>query len=307
MLYGRKFRGGVKMRVGAIDIGTNSVRLLIAEHNSGGLNKLVSQLRTPRLGEGIHQSGYLKEEAILRTIEALREYREILNDYNAEVIAVATSAVRDAKNQDIFLERVKDETGIDIKVIKGTEEAKLSYLGVISAIEDLKDQVLVIDIGGGSTEFIFGKSKEISEFNSINLGAVRLTESYNENVEDMRKEAKRMLADLLKDSNVEQLIGVGGTVTTLVSIREELESYDYNSIHGADLSKRDIIKILDDLSLLSLKERREVIGLEAKRADIILAGIVILLEIMEASGQVTVKVSDDSILEGIVYDAINRK
>ncbi|OCL25729.1 exopolyphosphatase [Orenia metallireducens] len=293
------------MRVGAIDIGTNSVRLLIAEQANNGLNKLVSELRTPRLGEGIHQNGYLKKEAILRTIKVLREYKEIINNYNAEVVAIATSAVRDAKNQDIFLKRVKEETGIDIKVIKGTEEARLSYLGVVSAIEDLENQVLVIDIGGGSTEFIFGKYKDIMEFNSINLGAVRLTESYGEHLKEMKREAKDMLVDLLKDKNVEQLIGVGGTVTTLVSIREALEVYDYSIVHGSDLSKEEIIQILDDLSSLSLEERKEVIGLDAKRADIILGGIVILLEIMEQSKQDIVKVSDDSILEGVVIDTLN--
>jgi exopolyphosphatase/guanosine-5'-triphosphate,3'-diphosphate pyrophosphatase len=293
------------MRVGAIDIGTNSVRLLIAEQANNGLNKLVSELRTPRLGEGIHQNGYLKKEAILRTIKVLREYKEIINNYNAEVVAIATSAVRDAKNQDIFLKRVKEETGIDIKVIKGTEEARLSYLGVVSVIEDLENQVLVIDIGGGSTEFIFGKYKDIMEFNSINLGAVRLTESYGEHLKEMKREAKDMLVNLLKDKNVEQLIGVGGTVTTLVSIREALEVYDYSIVHGSDLSKEEIIQILDDLSSLSLEERKEVIGLDAKRADIILGGIVILLEIMEQSKQDIVKVSDDSILEGVVIDILN--
>jgi len=305
MLYGRKSRGGVEMRVGAIDIGTNSVRLLIAEQDNDGLNKLVNRLRTPRLGEGIHQSGYLNEKAILRTIKVLREYKEIIADYDAKVIAVATSAVRDAKNQDIFLKRVKGETGIDIKVIKGTEEARLSYLGVISALSNLKERILVIDIGGGSTEFIFGEEKGINDFNSIDLGAVRLTDSYGENLEEMKRESKIMIAEVLKDRNIEQLIGVGGTVTTLVSIREALESYDYDVIHGASLSKKDITKILGNLSTLSLVERKEIIGLDAKRADIIIAGIVILLEIMEVSGQAKVKVSDDSILEGVVIDTLN--
>ena len=293
------------MRVGAIDIGTNSVRLLIAEQDNDGLNKLVNRLRTPRLGEGIHQSGYLNEKAILRTIKVLREYKEIIADYDAKVIAVATSAVRDAKNQDIFLKRVKGETGIDIKVIKGTEEARLSYLGVISALSNLKERILVIDIGGGSTEFIFGEEKGINDFNSIDLGAVRLTDSYGENLEEMKRESKIMIAEVLKDRNIEQLIGVGGTVTTLVSIREALESYDYDVIHGASLSKKDITKILGNLSTLSLVERKEIIGLDAKRADIIIAGIVILLEIMEVSGQAKVKVSDDSILEGVVIDTLN--
>ncbi|TDX44396.1 Ppx/GppA phosphatase family protein [Orenia marismortui] len=290
------------MVIGAIDIGTNSTRLLLAEKNKQGLTELASELRTPRLGEGVHKNEFLQEDAMNRTIKTLKEYQEIIDSYNGHTIAVATSAVRDAVNKASFLERVKKEVGIDIEVIEGIDEARLSYYGITSSLEKLSKRLLAIDIGGGSTELIFGKPNKMSEFTSINLGAVRLSENYGEDLESMKKEAYRMLSGVITDKEVEQLIGVGGTVTTLVAIKESLEEYDSELVHGFKLLKRDIEKILDRLQKLSLKERKKVIGLNPKRADIILGGIIILLTVMELVDQPYLKVSDASILEGLVYD-----
>lgn len=290
------------MVIGAIDIGTNSTRLLLAEKNKQGLTELVSELRAPRLGEGVHKNKFLQEDAMNRTIKTLKEYQKIIDSYNGHTIAVATSAVRDAVNKASFLERVKKEVGIDIEVIEGIDEARLSYYGITSSLEKLSKRLLAIDIGGGSTELIFGKPNKMSEFTSINLGAVRLSENYGEDLESMKKEAYRMLSGVITDQEVEQLIGVGGTVTTLVAIKESLEEYDSELVHGFKLLKGDIEKILDRLQKLSLKEREKVIGLNPKRADIILGGIIILLTVMELVAQPYLKVSDASILEGLVYD-----
>lgn len=290
------------MNLAAVDIGTNSLRLMIAKGSNDGLEIVVNQLRTPRLGEGINKDGHLKEEAIKRTVAVLKEYKELIAQYQATAYLVATSAVRDANNREYFLDKVKEETGFEVMAILGEEEARLSYLGITSALSDLDEDVLAVDIGGGSTEFIFGNSEEFREYRSINLGAVRLTESYKQNLNKMKDKAKEMANDILKNKKVGELVAVGGTVTTAVAIKEELQSYKREVVHGYSLSRSDIEKILDYLSNLSLEQRKEVIGLNPKRADIIVAGIVILLEIVKESGVSEIKVSDASILEGLIYD-----
>ena len=292
------------MNFAAIDIGTNSIRLLIAEYNNGELNRLVNKLKIPRLGEGIND-GVINSKAQKRAIRVLSEYKELIDSYQAHYRAVATSAIRDAENKEEFLNRTKEESGIKIDVISGSEEAKLSYLGITSGLIKKEDNMLAVDIGGGSTEFIFGTIDGIREYKSINLGAVRLKESWGDDLEAMRSEAQSQVQEVLIDYKAEMLIGVGGTITTLASIDQNLEGYQPHKIQNYRLSFAEIENNLEDLTGLSLSARKEIAGLSKDRADIIIPGIIILLEIMKASDIKRLQVSDFGILEGIIYNNIN--
>ncbi|MCK8817001.1 Ppx/GppA family phosphatase [Natroniella sulfidigena] len=292
------------MSVAAIDIGTNSVRLLIAQQEGKQLKRLASKLETPRLGAGICQNDYLNQDAIERTIEVLKGYQKIVEQFDASSYVVATSAVRDATNQQEFLQQVKEETGFEIKVVSGEEEARLSYLGITSSITHLEEQVLAVDIGGGSTEFIYGVKDELEEYTSINLGAVRLTEKYDDDFDKINLVAEKMIKEAIDNKDCVQLLGVGGTVTTLVAIELELEPYNRKKVDGYFLTKSSIERIFNKLSCLSLAERKKIIGLQPKRADIILAGIIILLKIMEETNLEQIQVSEAGILEGIIQKHI---
>ncbi|MFO7819942.1 MAG: Ppx/GppA phosphatase family protein [Halanaerobacter sp.] len=291
------------MNFAAIDIGTNSIRLLIAEHNEGELNRLVNKLRTPRLGEGIND-GIINSKAQKRAIGVLKEYQELVDSYQAHYRAVATSAIRDAENKEEFLNKTKEESGIKIDVINGLEEAELSYLGITSGLIKQEDNMLAVDIGGGSTEFIFGAIDGIREYKSINLGAVRLKESWKDDLEAMRSEAQSQVQEVLTDNKAEMLIGVGGTITTLASIDQNLEDYQPHKIQNYRLSFAEIGDILEQLKELNFAERKRIVGLAPDRADIIIPGIIILLEIMKASNLKRLQVSDFGILEGIIYNNI---
>ncbi|MGM0501308.1 MAG: Ppx/GppA phosphatase family protein [Bacillota bacterium] len=292
------------MKFAAIDIGTNSIRLLIAEYQDGSLDKLVNELRVPRLGEGLN-NGRINLKAQKRAIKVLKEYRELIEQYQADYRAVATSAIRDADNKDEFLKRVKEESGIKIDVIEGLEEARLSYLGIVKGVEKNEDNMLAIDIGGGSTEFIFGTVSGVTEYNSINLGAVRLKESHGENIEAMQDEAKEKIKAVLAVKEPQILLGVGGTITTLAAIEQELDTYQPQKIQNYELDLKTINEIFDYLAGLSLQERKKVVGLQEQRADIIIAGIVIVIAIMEYCSLRKLIVSDFGILEGIIYNNLN--
>lgn len=289
------------MNFAAIDIGTNSIRLLIAKYNNGNLNKLVNELRTPRLGEGIN-NGIINEQAQSRANKVLKEYKELIDAHQADYRAVATSAIRDADNKDEFLTRVKEESGIKIDVISGQEEAQLSYLGMIKGLNKMEDDLLAIDIGGGSTEFIFGTPAKLEEYKSINLGAVRLKETWGEDFAAISSAVQEKIKSFLDDGSAEMIIGVGGTITTLVSIAEKLAEYRPDKIQNYQLTYNKIEDILTNLKELTLSQRKKIIGLSKDRADIIIPGTIILLEIMDISGLQKLQVSDFGILEGIIYN-----
>ena len=289
------------MNYAAIDIGTNSIRLLIAEYKDGQLNRLVNELRTPRLGDGIN-NGEINSKAQARAIKVLQEYKRLIDKYEASYRAVATSAIRDAANQEEFLNKVKKKAQIKIDVIEGSEEAKLSYLGIINGIKKNRKNMLAIDIGGGSTELILGSKDELTEYKSINLGAVRLKENYQQDIKAMQEYAKQIISKTAVDKNIEMLIGVGGTITTLAAIDQELENYQPEKIQNHKLSLTTVNNIFSYLMGLSLEERKKVTGLEKNRADIIIPGILILIAIMEFFSIKQLRVSDFGILEGIIYN-----
>lgn len=292
---------------GIIDIGTNSCRLFLAQvfENSDILieKEISKDVEIVKLGEDVNKNGYLKEEAIKRTINCLKKYKEKADSYGVkELIAFATSATRDSKNREEFLEQVR-AIGIDIKCIAGEREAQLNFLGNSLVF---KDRILVLDIGGGSTEFTLGENESIEFIKSINIGAVRGTEKFfneknysNENILKCKEWIKTMIEEVkfLKNRKF-TLIGVAGTATTQISVQKKMEVYNSSQVHMSKISLGDLNKNLELFLSKVGEERKNIIGLEEKRADVIVAGTLILITIMEELGVEQLIVSESDNLNG---------
>ena len=283
-----------------MDIGTNSTRLLVAEvgdsqrlHSKARI--IMQQIRITRIGEGMKTDRRIKEEPLERTIAALKEYRRILEENQVEDYRiVATSAMRDALNRDEILERIYKETGFSVEIIEGSREAELSYLGAVS---DFPGRNAVIDIGGGSTEVVYEAALDPQGslvYTSTDLGGVRLLEN-----PELRTEIIALLKANIPDQEQLrglELVGVGGTATTIAAIFLGMTEYDWEKIHGLVLSREKIEEIGAGLRDLTLEERKKVPGLEPERADIIVYGIDILLAFMKEYGFSEMRVSDKDLL-----------
>lgn len=295
---------------GVIDIGTNSCRLFIAELENTSEGKkikreLVKEVEIVKLGEGVNKTHNLNPDAIKRTLACLKKYKEKASFYGVENLrAFATSAVRDAENRETFLHEVS-KLGIKIECISGKTEATLNFLGNSLVF---KDRILVVDIGGGSTEFTLGKDKSIDFIQSINIGAVRATEKFfndnnysNEKLEKCKAWIRKNLEILktIKDRDF-KLIGVAGTATTQISVRDRMEIYDSSKVHMATLTLNELKENLSLFLSKNLDKRKNIIGLEEKRADVIIAGTLILLTILEELNQDKIIISESDNLSGAI-------
>ena len=295
---------------GVIDIGTNSCRLFIAELENTSEGKkikreLVKDVEIVKLGEGVNKTHNLNPEAIKRTLDCLKKYKEKASSYGVENIrAFATSAVRDAENREVFLQEVS-KLGIKIECISGKTEATLNFLGNSLVF---KHRILVVDIGGGSTEFTLGKDKTIDFIQSINIGAVRATEKFfsdndysEEKIEKCRSWIRKNLEILktIKDRDF-KLIGVAGTATTQISVRDKMEIYDSSKVHMATLTLDELKENLSLFLSKNFEERKKIVGLEEKRADVIIAGTLILLIILEELNQDKIIISESDNLSGAI-------
>lgn len=292
---------------GIIDIGTNSCRLFLAQicvSDEIKIEKEISKdVEIVKLGEDVNRNGYLKKEAIKRTIECLKRYKEKADKFGtSELIAFATSATRDSQNREEFLSQVR-ELGIDIRCIAGEREAQLNFLGNSIVFTD---RILVLDIGGGSTEFTLGERGEIEFAKSINIGAVRGTEKFflNENyteesIKSWRVWVREMIEEVkfLRGENF-ALIGVAGTATTQISVLKKMEIYDSSRVHMSKISLNDLRENLNIFLACDSEKRKKIIGLEEKRADVIIAGTIILITIMEELGVENLIVSESDNLNG---------
>lgn len=291
-----------------IDIGTNSCRLFLAQilrdNSKIVIEKEISKdVEIVKLGEDVNKNKYLKKEAIERTLDCLKRYKEKADSYGAkEIVAFATSATRDSQNRDEFLNRVK-EIGIDIKCITGVREAQLNFLGNSIVF---KDKILVVDIGGGSTEFTLGENNKILYNKSFNIGAVRATEKFfkEENYsEDAISLCKKWIEDELTEikslkNTAFKLVGVAGTATTQISVRDKMKEYDMDKVHLSFLNLNEIENNLKLFLEKELKDRKNIIGLEPKRADVIIAGTIILITIMQILNKSQLIVSESDNLNG---------
>ena len=295
---------------GIIDIGTNSCRLFIAELENTSEGKkikreLVKNVEIVKLGEGVNKTHNLNPNAIKRTLDCLKKYKEKASSYGVENIrAFATSAVRDAENREVFLQEVL-KLGIKIECISGKTEATLNFLGNSLVF---KDRILVVDIGGGSTEFTLGKDKSIDFIQSINIGAVRATEKFfsdngysEEKLEKCKIWIRKNLEILktIKDREF-KLIGVAGTATTQISVRDKMEIYDSSKVHMATLTLDELKENLSLFLSKNFEERKNIVGLEEKRADVIIAGTLILLTILEELNQDKIIISESDNLSGAI-------
>ncbi len=288
------------MRVAVIDIGTNSTRLMVAEVDRMGVGRVVHfDLVTTRLGEGIG-SGYLQKDAIARTCETLKHYLERIHLLQVEcVVAAATSAVRDARNREEFLQAAR-RIGLEVAVLSGEEEAYLSYLGVQYGLKVDPAGLLVMDVGGGSTEFIWQQDGSLF-CRSVNVGAVRMTEGGHDDAAISRLLSPTL--DQVRLSSPRRLVGVGGTVTTCAAMAQKLAVYDPRRVHGFVLSRAEVETILDILSRCTPEERRSLPGLQPERADIITAGVRIVRLVLHELGLPSLQVSEADIMHGLAIRA----
>ncbi|SFR04500.1 Ppx/GppA phosphatase family protein [Desulfoscipio geothermicus] len=285
------------MRIAAIDVGSNSIRLLVADAPADGvITPVLRDLQTTRLGQGF-AGGRLADAAVHRTLDVIKDFVRQARRAGAEkVVLAATSAVRDAANREDFIHAVYGATGYALRVLSGEEEARLSYLGVTGALGDVRD-ALVIDIGGGSTEFIWPGQGGI-RFRSVNAGAVRMTES-GFGSGQIRAVFGDILRDIRPDSPAD-MIGVGGTVTTLAAMAQEMRTYDPDKVHGYRLTAAKVGKLYHALRKLPVAARQKMPGLQPERADIIPAGALILLRVLQGLNMDSVLVSEADILYGLI-------
>lgn len=305
-------------RCAGIDIGTLTCRLLIADlHPGQPLKELRSDRRILRLGEGVDRTKRLSSAAMDRTIACLQEWQNVINGYHIEATAVvATSAVRDAANREEFLERVKREAGFEVEIITGDEEARRTLLGIRSGVPVGVTDILALDIGGGSTEFILDKPGQEPIVRSIDIGVVRLCERVlrhdpptDEEVGQAREwveqETKAAIADM-SDYRQAMFIGTAGTVTSLASMAQKLLSYEPARIHNYVLGLETIRELEHALLSRTKADRVGLPGLEKNREEVIAAGAIIIRTTMETLNLKECLVSDLGLREGVLLELAGR-
>lgn len=300
------------MKIGTIDIGTNSMRLLIADFEGDKIENRKKYINTTRIGQGVDQEGYITKDALERNLKALKGFSDKCREEKCEkVYCMGTSALRDSKNGQDFVNEAKKLTDIDVKIICGEEESNLGFMGVLKGIEgDKKEDILVIDIGGGSTEFIVGNEKGIKLCKSENVGALRMTEKFittdpisNEEFNDMTifiQDTISSTIDKLKTMNISKIVGIGGAITSLSAMNQQLEVYSMEKVHNSVVTKKDLEKILQNLKIMTLNDKKTLKGLQPKRADIITAGVKILHIVMKKLEFEKIMISEYDNLEGLM-------
>ncbi|MHB8243561.1 MAG: Ppx/GppA phosphatase family protein [Solirubrobacteraceae bacterium] len=299
------------MRVAVVDIGTNSTRLLIAEvdTSSGSIQELSRRSHVTRLGDGVDALGALSEQATARVFSTLDLYHAEIEEYQCQAnLAVLTSAVRDASNGSDFAEHVREDYGLDAKVLKGEEEAQLTFLGAMAGRAPATEPTVVIDIGGGSTEFVVGTGRTAGFHVSLHAGVVRMSERHIHTDPPTPKELQELALDVRKTlldglppderAPVKHGIAVAGTATSAASIEQELDPYDPARVHGHSLELATVEMLLARLADLDEEHRRRVVGLHPDRAPTIVAGMILLSESLKAFELERVEVSEHDILYG---------
>ena len=304
----------------AIDIGTNTVLLLIAEQQGEYINVIHEEQRIPRLGKGVDESRLLHKDSINRVMTALGEYKHIISSQYPEVkevVVTATSAVRDSKNRESFLSLIKDKLGFDVYLLSGDAEAQCTFLGAISVIQlNEYQQALVLDIGGGSTEIALGSKKEIEKYHSFDMGSIRFRERFlledppsKESIEECRKEVKRCYAS--QEFTIPQdfvAVAVAGTATTLAAIDSDMVEYDANKLNGFILTQEILSKNILSFSSHTYETllNRNPVFLKG-REDIVLAGLLILEGFMSFYKIDQILVSTGGIRHGVILGGIHNK
>lgn len=301
-------------RVAAVDCGTNSIRLLVADVDpaTGGLVDLDRRMTVVRLGQGVDRTGRLAPEALERTFAACREYAEIIRAHGAQRVRfIATSASRDAENRADFVSGVLDILGVEPEVISGDQEAEFSFTGATKELAGSGQDYLVADIGGGSTELVVGR-ESVAAARSVDIGCVRLTERHQpsapataEQVAAIRKDVEAAL-DLAArtvpfEDGTRTLVGLAGSVTTVAAIALGLDAYDPSAIHHARIPYEKVRAVTEMLIGATHEEKAAIPAMHPGRVDVIVCGALILLALMERAGASEVVVSEHDILDGIAF------
>ncbi|MFD5765670.1 exopolyphosphatase [Streptomyces sp. NPDC127049] len=297
-------------RVAGIDCGTNSIRLLVADVHpeTGELVELDRRMTIVRLGQGVDRTGRLAPEALERTFAACRAYAEVIRELGAERIRfVATSASRDAENRQDFVDGVVAILGVEPEVITGDQEAAFSFTGATGELPD-SESYLVVDIGGGSTEFVTG-NRHVEAARSVDIGCVRLTERHVRHDPPTAEEAEAIRADVraaldlaaetVPLDTARTLVGLAGSVTTVAAIALGLPEYDSGKIHHARIPAGQVAAVTSRLLASTHDERAAIPVVHPGRVDVIVAGAIVLQEIVERVGAAEVVVSEHDILDGI--------
>jgi exopolyphosphatase / guanosine-5'-triphosphate,3'-diphosphate pyrophosphatase len=294
-------------RVAAVDLGTNSTRLLVADVRDGTLEERLRRLTITRLGEGVDERRRLLPLPIARVRNTLTEYRQELEAHGAErTLAIGTSALRDAENGEAFLGEVEWSYGFETRLLDGQEEAAMMLRGVAAGREESLEDTVVVDIGGGSTELVLAANGSTPSAVSVDVGCVRLTERFLRSDPPTAAEladAAAYTRGLLPDITPRVAIGVAGTVTTLATLDLRLDEYDPVLTHGHRIPRATLDRELERLAAMTLEERLRVPGLEPGRAPVIVAGLVVLGKVLDAYGLAEIEVSERDILHGAALAA----
>jgi len=300
-------------RVAAVDTGTNSTRLLVADVDDGRITDVVRETRITRLGEGVDERRRLLPVPIARVRNALSDYRRTLETLGAErTLAIATSAVRDAENGEAFLGEIEWSYGFATRLLSGHEEALLTYRGVTSE-RRLDAGTVIVDIGGGSTELVAGEAEGVRWHDSLDIGSVRLTERFLHGDPPAQEElgacgdaVRALLSERVPDEIREAIgsaIGVAGTMTSIAALALGLEEYDRDRVHGAELTAEQLAQQLERLASMPLAERRTLRPLDPDRAPVIVGGAIIAREVLSFFGLDRLEISERDILDGAVLAA----
>jgi exopolyphosphatase/guanosine-5'-triphosphate,3'-diphosphate pyrophosphatase len=302
-------------QVAVIDCGTNSIRLLIAETSGSTIKEVIRTMEIVRLGQGVDENKAFHPDAINRTLLAVKSFKEIIDRNNVDKIRFcATSATRDASNRNIFIDGVRDILNIQVEVIPGEEEAALSFTGATYQLDQGSGPFLVVDIGGGSTEFVYGDKKVISA-KSVNIGCVRMSERHLTNQPPTMDQIASAIVDIdiaitqaavsVPINSAKSLIAVAGTATTVAAAALDLSKYDRDLIHLAKISADKVHKVAQMFQSMNKSEISALPYMHEGRVDVITAGSLVLSRVMAATGATEFVASETDILDGMAFSLIN--
>ena len=302
-------------RVAAIDCGTNSIRLLIADISNGNFHEVLRTMEIVRLGQGVDQNKAFHPDAIARTLTAVTLFQDQIASKGVEKIRFcATSATRDATNRNLFIDGVRDVLGVEVEVIPGEEEAALSFIGATKELDQSEGPFLVVDIGGGSTEFVYGDKKVISA-KSVNIGCVRMSERHLNTQPPSTAQISQAIVDIdiaitqaasvVPITTAKTLVAVAGTATTVAAAALNLPEYDRHVIHLSKISAPAVHKVAGSFQAMSKDEISSLGYMHPGRVDVITAGALVLSRIMAATGASEFVASESDILDGMAWSLIS--
>ena len=302
-------------QVAVIDCGTNSIRLLIAEISGSNFKEVIRTMEIVRLGQGVDENKAFHPDAINRTLSAVKSFKEIINKNKVDKIRFcATSATRDAMNRNLFIDGVRDILNVQVEVIPGEEEAALSFTGATYQLDQGSGPFLVVDIGGGSTEFVYGDKKVISA-KSVNIGCVRMSERHLTNQPPTMDQIASAIVDIdiaitqaavsVPINSAKSLIAVAGTATTVAAAALNLSKYDRDLIHLSKISADKVHKVAQMFQSMNKSEISALPYMHEGRVDVITAGSLVLSRVMAATGAAEFVASESDILDGMAFSLIN--